>query len=128
MDTTMFFIVAVVMGMATLGVVLWRFAKGDAVQSGKIALLLGVLGFVLISSPLWSQMAISVDKLEMSFLREQAETTSEDYLALLEAYTECLSPEEQERLKPVIKDMQTTVNAIPNATDQKARDQAGGVA
>ena len=70
MNTEAFFIIGISVGILMIISVLWVLMKGKAKENRAILTTLILLGFVLISSPLWNQIVIKGQKWEFALYRE----------------------------------------------------------
>ena len=121
MENTLFLIVAVIIGSAVLGSVLWNFTRQQMTQSVILATTLSLIGFTLVSSPLWSSIAIKGPEWELSLLREQTETQLRNYVKLLEAYKKLIPPEKAELITPTIEELKSSMEELEAEKQDKEK-------
>ena len=121
MENILFVIVAVIVGSAVLGAVLWNFTRQQMTQSIILATTLSLIGFTLVSSPLWSSIAIKGPEWELSLLREQTETQLRNYVKLLEAYKKLIPPEKAELITPAIEELKSSMEELETEKKEKEK-------
>lgn len=121
MENILFVIVAVIVGSTVLGAVLWNFTRQQMTQSVILATTLSLIGFTLVSSPLWSSIAIKGPEWELSLLREQTETQLRNYVKLLEAYQKLIPPEKAELITPTIEELKSSMEKLEAEKKEKEK-------
>ena len=69
MEQTGFLIVAVIVGGAILGAVLWRYIRPTSQGEVVLSTTLALIGFILVSTPLWASIAVKGPEWEVSLFK-----------------------------------------------------------
>ena len=109
MDEGWPFVVSVTIGSIVLGSVLWNYLRQFAQQSVVLSTSLSLIGFVLISSPLWGTIVMKGPQWEVTLLEKRSETQAQKYLELVEAYQKLLSPQKAAQIAPTVNDLRASV-------------------
>ena len=116
-----FLIAAVVLGALVLAAVLWNFVRPGTQQNVILATTLSLIGFTLVSSPLWASIAIKGPQWEISLLRQQSEVQIQSYIELLDAYQKVLSPDKASIISPAVQSFKSSVKELGSEKLDKDR-------
>lgn len=119
MEQTIYTIIAVIIGIIVMGAVVWRYLSPTGQINTVLSTTLALLGFVLISSPLWSSIVVKGPQWELSLLKEQSTKQAEEYLALLEAYQETLPPAKVKEVSPKVTQLRISIENLRKAQNKK---------
>ncbi len=78
MGDQLYFTVAVVMGTIVLTFVLFDFVKGTKVHPRGLPFTLTLIGSILVSSPLWSQISIKGENFEIGLYRDYSRQVAQN--------------------------------------------------
>ena len=121
MIDTGFLISAVVLGALVLAAVLWNFIRPGMQQSVILSTTLSLIGFTLVSSPLWASIAIKGPQWEISLLRQQTEVQIQNYQELLDAYQRVLPPDKASTISPTVQGFKSSVKELETETIDEER-------
>ena len=121
MEENGFFVVAVIIGSLVLGSVLWNYLRHVAQQSLMLSTTLCLIGFALVSSPLWGSIAIKGPQWEVTLLKRQSVAQAQSYLEILEAYQKLLPPQQAAQIAPAVKDFRASVQDLKKTEDKGER-------
>ena len=88
-----FFVFACVVGTSLLASVLWRFLRTTAHEATVLSTTLSLLGFILVSSPLWGSIVVKGPQWEISLLRNTVKSQAESNAQILSSLSRDLPPE-----------------------------------
>ncbi len=118
MHQTEFLIVAVIVGAAVLGTVLLRYVRQTSQSELALSTTLVLVGFTLISTPLWTSIAVKGPKWEVSLLKEQSMNQAADYLALAEAYEKVVPRAQAEKISPAVSELRGALESVDKEIDE----------
>lgn len=121
MTETWFFAVAVAIGAVVLAAVLWIFIRATVQRSVVLSTTLTLVGFVLVSTPLWRSIAIKGPQWEITLLKQTSETQLQNNLELLQTLKKSLPPDKAAQIAPEVNRVQQSVNDIQNTEGEKER-------
>ncbi len=108
---TAFFVVAVVLGIILLLAIVTIYVRGTD-RPTSVSLMLAVLGFVLVGSPLWASIVIKGSSVEISVYKqcqEEAAKSAEQTAELLATVQAQAPPEKARELAPLVEQAQRSV-------------------
>ena len=111
MANTGFFFVAVVLGAILLLAIVGTYLRGTE-RPTAVSLMLAVLGFVLVGSPLWASIVIKGSGVEISVYKqcqEEAAKSAEQTAELLATVQAQAPPEKARELAPLVEQAQRSV-------------------
>lgn len=117
MDVLWASVFAVGIGSIVLGSVLWNYLRQIAQQAVVLSTTLSLVGFILVSSPLWGSIIVKGPQWEISLLRQQAAAQAESNLKLVEAYQRRLPPQQATQIAPTVDQLRASVQRLQKATD-----------
>lgn len=117
MEQTGFLISVVGIGSVVLGSVVCRYLRLAGQRDTILSTTLGLIGFVLVSSPLWTSIVVKGPQWEVSLLREQSTKQVEQYLALLEAYQKALPAAQAQEMSPEVTQVKSAVEELKKVRD-----------
>jgi hypothetical protein len=121
MTETWFFAVAVVIGAIVLAAVLWIFIRATVERSVVLSTTLTLVGFALVSTPLWGSIAIKGPQWEITLLRQTSEKQLETILELLQALQKSLPPDKAAQISPEVNRVQQSVNDLQRLDEERER-------
>lgn len=121
MTETWFFAVAVATGAVVLAAVLWIFIRAPVQRSVVLSTTLTLVGFALVSTPLWGSIAIKGPQWEITLLKQRSEMQLKNNLELLQVLQKSLPPEKAVQIAPEVNQAQQSVNDIQKTEGEKER-------
>ena len=106
-----FFVVAVALGTILLIAIVWTYVRGTD-RPTPVSLMLAILGFVLVGSPLWASIVIKGSGVEISVYKqcqEEAAKSAEQTAQLLATVQAQAPPEKARELAPLVEQAQRSV-------------------
>jgi hypothetical protein len=97
--------------------VLWNYLRHIAQQAIVLSTTLSLIGFVLVSSPLWGSIIVKGPQWEISLLKQQAAAQAENNLKLVEAYQRRLPPQQAAQIAPTVDQLRASVQRLQQVTD-----------
>jgi len=121
-----FMILAVILGTLVLVAVLINYMRNVPLQSVTVTSTLILIGFVLVSSPLWGSISLKARDFELALLRDYSETQLRGYVQLLEDYQRLLEPAKARVLSKDLSALKRTLVTLEKGsatvtTEQKIR-------
>jgi len=111
MANTAFFVIAVGLGTILLLAIVWTYLSGTQ-RPASVSLMLALLGFVLVGSPLWASIVVKSGTVEISVYRqcqEEAAKSAEQTAQLLATVQAQAPPEKARELAPLVEQAQRSV-------------------
>lgn len=119
MEQTGYLISAVTIGGIILGAVVFRYLRLTEHKDPLLSTTLVLIGFILVSSPLWASIVVKGPQWEVSLLKKQSTKQAENYLALLEAYQKALPPIKAQEVSPDITQFRISIENLKKAQNKK---------
>lgn len=82
--------VSVLFGAVLLSAVIFKYVQKDGISNNVITSLFSIIGFILISSPVWNNISIKANGTEFQLIRETTQQMN-DYARILQQYQEVAS-------------------------------------
>lgn len=126
MLSPIFFIVGVTLGAALLLAVVWRYLRGPS-DATTVSITLAVLGFALVGSPLWANIVVKSNTVELSLLRDcqqQAAQSADETAKLLDVVREQAPPAKAEQLQPLVNQAHRSVEQLKLPETQAPEEHA----
>ena len=111
------FVAAVSIGSIVLGSVLWNYLRQLAQQSLVLSTTLSLIGFTLVSSPLWGSIVVKGPQWEVTLLKKQTVDQAQSILDLAEAYQKRLPPQQATQIAPTVNELRASVQDLKRTTD-----------
>jgi hypothetical protein len=105
--------------VVVIGSVVWRYLRVTVQRDPLLSTTLTLIGFVLVSSPIWTSIVVKGPQWELSLLREQSTKQAEQYLALLEAYQKALPAAQAREISPAVGQVRNSVGELRKARDKE---------
>ncbi|MCP5076661.1 MAG: hypothetical protein GY951_01180 [Psychromonas sp.] len=118
MHQTEFLIVAVIVGAAVLGTVLWRYIRQTSQGELALSTTLVLVGFILISTPLWTSIVVKGSAWEISLLNKRSVNQAENYLSLAEAYAKAVPKAQAEKISPAVSELRGALENVGKEVDE----------
>jgi len=114
-------VTAVAIGAVVLGAVVWRYVRFTDQKNTTLSVTLGLIGFILVSSPLWASIVVKGPQWEVSLLREQSTKQAEQYLGLLEAYQKALPEPQAQEVSPAVSRLRSSLEELKEVRDNEEK-------
>ena len=121
MDPTGFLIFVVIAGGIILAAVLWRYLRATSQREGILSTTLVLVGFTLVSTPLWGSIVVKGPQWELSLLREKSENLAKEYVTLFEKYQNAVPQPEAIQLSPKVAELRKLRERVDEAIDATDR-------
>ena len=123
MYSNAFMILAVILGTLALVAVLINYMRNVPLQSVTVTSTLILIGFVLVSSPLWGSISLKGRDFELALLRENSETQLRGYVQLLEDYQRLLEPAKAQALSQNLTALKQSLRDLEQEPSTRVSEQ-----
>ncbi len=120
--------IAVGIGALLIFAVVINFLRHNTQSKQSLSVVLTLIGFAFVGSPLWAKIVIKTDDFELSLLRDenkqliaQQESQITNYTSLLSAYQKNLPPAKAEKLTANILHLKEVIQVARENKDKKLK-------
>ena len=119
MLTDIFFIIAVAVGALIIFAILINYIRNIPIKNAAVTVTLILIGFLLISSPLWANITMKSQNFEVKLLRDISTKQFSNYIKLAEVAEKSLNADAASELRSKIDELEVLLEELKKPSEAK---------